>query len=42
MLGEFDAVSPESVQMGRRGIAAVKGQVRPAEVVGDDEDDVGF
>ena len=32
----------ETVEIGRRGIAAVKGHVRPAEIVSDDEDDVGL
>ena len=42
MPGEFDALTCEPVEIRRRGIASVKSHVRPAEVVGDDKDNVRF
>ena len=42
VVGEFDAFGCEFVEVGGGGVAAVEGYVGPTEVIGDDEDDVGW
>ncbi len=42
MLREFHALALQSIKMRRGRISAVKSHVRPAEVISDDEDDVGL
>ena len=41
-LGKGDAVSDEFVEVRGGGVAAVESDVCPAEVISDDEDDVGW
>jgi hypothetical protein len=41
VLREFEAFAGEAIEVWRRGVAAVEGDVGPAEVVGDDKDNVG-
>ena len=42
VLREFEPFAGQLIEVWRGSIAAVESNVRPAEIISDDEDDVGF